>query len=562
MFGTIRRHQKWLWIAISTVTIVSFVAFFSPNQSQQSGWTSVNDTVGSINGRPVTRDQYFDAYRESQLRYLFSYGDWPGNDSMSRQSGLLERETRNRLFLIDKIEQLNIRVGESSIAQWIRDLPAFRDREDQSFRRDAYEQFVKSALPTHGLSQTDFERFVRHEVGIQHLVTLAGTAGKLVTPQEAERLLRREREEAEAAALFISSSNFLSQVVVEPAAVATYYTNRQADYRIPERMQVSYVKFASSNHFAQAEQELARNTNLNQYVEAVFKERGTNSFKDAAGAPLPPDAAKQKIREELRDSLALESARTNAVAFANALFEIGNQTNALENLAAAKGFVSHVTEPFTQFQPPADLNVSPRFSQIAAKLTPEEPFAEEVIEGPDGIYIIALKQRIPSELPPLDAIRDRVAQDYLNNKALELAQEAGRKLHTAITNAIAQSKTFEAAAAENNASPILLAPFSRESTSLPGLPNTADSSRVVSTAFSLAPGQVSNWVPTRSGGFLVHLKEIVPPTPEKLQAELPEYLKELRQARQYEAFSDWFQKEMEAARITLPGDTQQEAAAR
>ncbi len=560
MFGTIRRHQKWLWIAISTVTIVSFVAFFSPQQSRQSGWTSLQDTVGTLDGRPVSRDEYLDAYRESQLRYLFSYGEWPGNDALSRQSGLLERETRNRLFLIEKINQMGVRVGESSIAQWIAD--AFRDRENQSFRRDSYEQFVKSALPTHNLTEADFQRFVRHEVGIQHLVSLAGTAGKLVPPQEAERLLRREKEEADAAVVFISSSNFLSQVVVEPAAVATYYTNRQADYRIPDRVQVSYVKFASSNYFADAEQELAKNTNLNQYVEAVFKDRGTNAFTDATGAPLPPDAAKQKIREEIRDSLALEAARTNAVAFANALFEVGNKTNALENLAAAKGLVSHVTAPFSQFQPPPDLDVSPRFSQIAAKLTPEEPFAEEVIEGPNAVYIIALKERFPSEVPPLDSIRDRVTQDYLNSRALELAQEAGRNLYSAMTNAMAQGKTFEAAAAESSASPILLAPFTRKSTSLPGLPNAADSSRVVSTSFSLTPGHVSNWIATRSGGFLVFLKEIIPPTPERLQAELPEFLKNLRQTRQYEAFSDWFQKEMEAARITLPGDTRQEASTR
>ena len=45
MFGTIRRHQKWLWIAVSTVTIISFVAFFSPQQRRQGGWTGPNYAV-------------------------------------------------------------------------------------------------------------------------------------------------------------------------------------------------------------------------------------------------------------------------------------------------------------------------------------------------------------------------------------------------------------------------------------------------------------------------------------------------------------------------------------
>src|SRR3954447_7830512 len=98
MFGTIRRHQKWLWIVISTVTIVSFVAFFSPQRRRQAGWTGSRDQVGSINGRPVYREEYASAYREAELRYLFSYGDWPGNDNMSRQSGVMEREARNRML--------------------------------------------------------------------------------------------------------------------------------------------------------------------------------------------------------------------------------------------------------------------------------------------------------------------------------------------------------------------------------------------------------------------------------------------------------------------------------
>lgn len=558
MFGTIRRHQKWLWIAISTVTIISFVAFFSPQQTQQGGWTSTGDNVGSINGRPVTREEYANAYRESELRYLFSYGNWPGDDSMSRQSGMLEGETRNRIFLLEKIDQLDIEVSEPAIARWIAD--SFRDRTDNSFRKDSYDQFIKSTLAGRGLTQSDFERFARHEVAIQHLVALAGTAGKLVTPQEAERLLRHEKEEAEAAAVFVSSSNYLAQVTVDPAAVAAYYTNQQAVYRVPEKIQVSFVKFATSNYWAEADQELAKNTNLNQYVEAVLAERGTNTFTDASGAPLLPDAARQQIRNDIRNTVAMEEARKKAVEFANELFELGNQPNALESLAAAKGLVSEVTEPFTQYQPPQNLNVPPAFTQLAARLTMEEPFGEQVIEGEDAAYIIALKQKIPSEIPPLDSIRDRVTQDYLQSKALELAHAAGSKLHNAITNAIAQGKTFEAAAAESNVSPVLLPPFSRKTTTLPGIPNSIDTSRVINTAFSLTPGNVSDWTPTRSGGFVVHVKGVTPPSAEVVQTELPQFMKTLRQSRQYEAFSEWFQKEMEAARITLPGDKQQASA--
>jgi hypothetical protein len=555
MFGTIRRHQKWLWIVISTVTIVSFVAFFSPNRRRQGGWTGPRDYIGSINGRPITRDEYASAYREARLNYAFSYGDW--SDADARQSGIVERQTRERLFLIEKLRDLNIQVPPAATAQWI--LDEFRDRTDKSFRKDSYDQFTKAMLPSHGLAQADFERFAQHQVGLQHLITMAGTSGKLVTPQEAESLFRQENEEAQAEAAFISSSNYLAQVMVNPADVAAYYTNQQAVYRVPERMVVSYVKFAESNYVADADQTMAKNTNLNQTLEAIYLQRGTNSFKDANNVPLSPEAAKEKIREEERQSLALQEAKRKAVGFANELFEMKEKTNSLEKLAAAKGLVSEVTEPFTQFETAKNLNVPSSFAQAAFKLTPDDPVAEP-IDANDGVYIIEYRQKIPSEVPTLDRILDRVTQDYRNSKALDLAHGAGLELQGAITNAMAAGKTFQAAVVDTNASTVVLSPFKRNATTVTGIPVRADVSQLVSTAFTLTPGKVSSFVPTRTGGFVVCLKTIDPVPDDKMKTDLPEFIKTLRQRRQVEAFSEWFRKQMELARIDLPGERQRASA--
>jgi peptidyl-prolyl cis-trans isomerase D len=559
MFGTIRRHQKWLWIVVSTVTIISFVAFFSPQQRRQGGWTGPRDQIGSINGKPITRDNYAHAYREAELRYVFTYGDWPDRDTSMRQSGLIEREAKNRLLLLNTIDQLGVRVGEPAMAEWIVD--AFRDRTDKSFRKDSYQQFVSTVLPARGITKADFERFARHEVAIQHLAALAGTAGKLIPPQEAEAVFRRENEEVEAQAVFVTSSNFLAQVTEDPAAIAAYYTNHLANYRIPEKIQATYVKFANTNYLSEADQELAKSTNFNQYVETTYLQRGTNAFKDATGTVLSAEAAKQKIRDEARESFAAEEARKKAVEFANELFEAQDKTNALANLAAAKGLPSAVTEPFSQFESPPGLAVPPTFGQIASRLTPEEPYAEQPIVAEDGIYIIALHQRIPSQIPPLETVQDRVTQQYRNSKALELARAAGKELHAAVTNAIAQDKAFDVAVAEKNVSPVVLPPFSRKTTTLPGIPNPNEASQLVNTAFAVPPGQVSEFIPTSTGGFIVHVKNFIPVADERVKSELPEFTKTLRQGRQFDAFSEWFRKQMDTARVVgLPGERQQASA--
>src|ERR1700682_4350617 len=100
MIGTIRRHQKWLWAIIITVTIISFVVFFSPTSRMGSGRSHAQ--YGTLNGHPIRREEYIVAYHEPQLRYFFTNREWPEEDAKGRQRGFdMNRETRSRLFLID-----------------------------------------------------------------------------------------------------------------------------------------------------------------------------------------------------------------------------------------------------------------------------------------------------------------------------------------------------------------------------------------------------------------------------------------------------------------------------
>ena len=62
----------------------------------------------------------------------------------------------------------------------------------------------------------------------------------------------------------------------------------------------------------------------------------------------------------------------------------------------------------------------------------------------DGVYVLGLKKRLPSELPPLESIREKVSEDYRKNQALTLARTAGQSFHGTLTNQLAQSKAFHA----------------------------------------------------------------------------------------------------------------------
>src|SRR5439155_27194902 len=117
MFGTIRKHQTWLWAIIITLTIISFVIYFGPqsklNSSKGGGGTA---NFGSINGERITPEEYADTEREVSLLYFFSSGTFPSAES--KNSGFDPMvETYRRLLPVHKQKVRGINLSSESIGQ-------------------------------------------------------------------------------------------------------------------------------------------------------------------------------------------------------------------------------------------------------------------------------------------------------------------------------------------------------------------------------------------------------------------------------------------------------------
>lgn len=558
MFGTIRKHQSWLWIVIITLTIISFVYFFSPQQQMQDGYGKQN--YGSINGKDISREAYAKAARETYLRYFFmSGGNWP--DAGAQQQGFDEtREAYQWLLLIQKQEQHGIHVSPGVVADVARQML-------EPFKRaniNSVEGFRKQVLEPRGFTLEDFERFVRHYVGLQELMSVAGLSGKLVTPDEIKALYIRENQQIAASAVVFDSSNYLAKVNVTPEAIAQFYSNRLASYRIPERVQVNYVRFGLTNFYADADKELAAITNLSQRVDAIHAQN-TNLFADAKS----PEEAKTRIREQMRREVAQLNARRKANEFATEVFdkEPVSQDN-LQLLAKQHGYEVQVTPPFDRSEPPPTLNVGQQFATAAFRLSPtNEPFGGPII-GEDAVYVIAFNKRIPSEIPTLEAVREKVRNDYMQMEAARLARQDGAAFAQAVTNTVAQGKNFADAANAAKVKLIDIPPFSLSTRSLPGLDETVNINQLKQLAFSTPVGKVSPFVPTADGGIVMFVKERLPIDEAKMNEQLPAFSQYVRQSRQSEAFNDWFRREAERglrdtplARPQTPPDLQQQGGA-
>jgi len=549
MFGTFRKHQTWLWAIIIGATVISFVLYFSPDTKFKFSIlgnkplvVELNKHPVTIGGEPIPLDEEFQNVRkETLLSHFMRNGAWPGSEVTDQEE--FKRDVIFRLFLLGKLKELEVHVSEKAVAAMAHD------------RIGNYPpaNFEKDLLQPHGLMLEDFERFCRHETALQQLMSTVAVSAKLLNPREADILYRKEHEESATEAAVFWTTNFLDQVTVTPAAVSNYYARSMALYRLPERVQVAYVEFAATNYLADADQQLAKLTNLTASIDKFYADKDPKAFTNATGDVLAEADAKAQIKENLRLDTALRSARRSASEFGTELYnQQATRVEALEQLAAAKGLEVKVTPPFDRLHGLEEFHFPPEFSQKALSLTNLQTLVVTPIPGEKAFYIIALKNRIPSEMQPLEKIWDKATADYRNSQALEIARKAGNSFHATVTNGLAQKKTFGELCAQAKVKTIALPPVAPETTSLPGLDSRISLRQLQHLAMQLQPGQASNFTPTTDGGFMLYLRDRLPFDEEKVKKELPEFLGKLRQYRQNQAFDQWFRRSAEQARLVIP----------
>ncbi|MGO8676988.1 MAG: peptidyl-prolyl cis-trans isomerase [Limisphaerales bacterium] len=530
MFGTIRRHQKWLWAVIITLTVISFVIYFSPYSKINSGERRGPMNLGTINGQRISEETFWSAEHEIALRYFIMNGGRAPDEETRRN---FERDTLQWLFLINKQEQAGIHISPDKVAEIARNMVL------SSFQRsgagNVSPEGAARLLEANGFQSADLERYVQHYLGMQELLAAVGVSGKLATPEEISELYVREHQELATEAAIFHASNYLAGVTVTPQALSQFFSNQMAEYRIPERVQVSYVKFPVTNAWASSEQYWAK-TNLNEIVEANYQRLGTNYFKDAK----TPDQVRAKLREELIRQHALLQVRKEANEFARPLFDLKEpHTQDLVACAKTNGLKVEVAEPFDQDHTPKGLDVDEDFATAAFRLTPDQPLGGPLV-GRDGVYVIGLDKRLPEEKPPLDQIRDRVTADFKLDQARSMARQAGIAFHRGLTNSLAQGQGFDAICAGAKLKPVSLPPFSLSSRELPGVDESINQNMLKQVAFGTPVGKVSGFQWTADGGFVLFVKSKVPMDEAKMKADLPAFAQGVRQQWQNEAFNEWF----------------------
>jgi hypothetical protein len=524
MFGTIRKHQKWLWIVIIGITILGMVVWQSQtgNGNQRGG----SGNFGSIDNKAITGTEWERAKNDVYLMYYVRTHQWPDNASEFDVTSALYQ----RLMLTRRMDEYNIHADPEAAAQFARVLLG----QWEQGQPISNEKFL-AELKRKNLTAEDFEHFLEGDIAIRQLEEVVGTSGKVVTPDEIQSLYVQQYQELAVDAVFFSASNYLAKIPAPtPDALGQFYTNQQATYREPDKMQLRYVFFNVTNFMPAAEQQFG--TNLNRTVDEAMARFGTNISQ--LGKTV--EEARGKVRELLLQQVAQSNAIVQAKALATELKGKTNALATLEALAKERKLEVKTTKPFDKEFGPGEMNLGPNVSGATFfELTPEDPLMEPV-RGTDGVYVLVYDKVIPSHIPALSEIRDRVEEDYKLSLALRRAQLDGQSFAQTATNEMAHGKTFAQTCETTRVTLVPVPPFSLGTTRLPEVEERGDLNTFKTTAFGTPVGKVSTFTQTADGGFVVHVKQRLPLDEAKMKTQLPEFSNLVRQRRQSEAFNIWF----------------------
>jgi hypothetical protein len=555
MIGTIRRHQQWLWYVIIAAIIVSFVWYFQPSRRFGGGGGGSDmpaTDLGSVFGQPITPQQLTAAEREGRLFFRLRFNEWPDSEDQKKE---VEKWAQQRLVLDAELKLHKIDVTDQAAARFTKQLMGVRPYDNLPM--DKFNDFVQNELGRKGgLSFDDFDHFVRHQAGQEYLISLFGMSGKLITDKEAAFFYHRENEPMSVQTVSFNASDFYAQTAPTDDELKDYFDKHQADYRLPDRVQVNYIQFDASNYLAKADQQLT--TNLEARVDEVYHTQGPDAFKDKDGKPLTQEAAETLIKKEVRLVQAVTEARRDADAFMNELFDGHDNDHPfsvydLEKLAQTKGMTVKTTPPFDAKNGTPELNIPPAQLQLLFSLQLSDPddkenstlYAPSPLRGTNAVYVCGLAKQFPSQLRTLDEVRDQVVKDYRQEKSVELAKEAGDRFLSAVQVGLMQGKTFAAICASQYVRPKTLPPFSLVTTSIPDIQDKAEFEQLQSASFNVPTGQCSKLLPTADGGMAAYVQARLPVDEAAMQKELPAYLDKMREQRQVAAFEEWFGRQMQ-----------------
>jgi hypothetical protein len=554
MMKALRRHKDWLMIVIAVLSI-PFVFYFV--RTPDYGAMARGD-IGQIYGRKLTQLEIDRNARLGGLAQALGMSDLWSTLSLNQPGNAGYGEFALKLIILrHEAERLGLRPSGSEIADVVRKLPAFQG--ESGFDINKFNDFVRNYLPPMGLGEEHIEQVVRDELCMNEIKKLLA-AGITVSKGELDENFQRGYDKFYVNVIRLQSGDFDKDIKVNDEDVQKYFDAHKSELKADEKRKVEFVRLGLT-------EEAHEYTNLpgplsQPAYSSIFLDR---FIRDLIGGyfVIPPSSASDMTAQGWNEQNtltgterieALQKLADRATDFTQALLE-----KDADFRHAAEKFQLPVQETgeFTAAASDPQLKVDTQLGAAAFKLTAQEPNSDP-IQVANGFYILHLTGITEARPLTLEEAKPKIVDSLKKSRARELISTKGAEVAQQLREATKSGQSLEAAIQKAGVKAEKVPPFSlmdEETTESQGSEvknqsqknETPDFAAIKNAVAFLSPGDISDFSPSGSDGFIAVLEKQEPSTNSDIGEKKAAFEKRLLDNKERIVFYEWLHDRQEAA---------------
>lgn len=505
--------------------------------------------IGSIFGKKISFEKYLESWQVSKQFAQNQYGE-------NIDSEKIDELAWNRLILLEEVQQRNITVTDKELAQVITSLPQFQ--RNGAFDPRYYQQRLGHRL-------TKFEQQMKEDIAIAKLRNDV-ISEVVVEDEEVLAEYTKERRQAALSVIVIDPAQYESEIAVSDAALEKYYEEHKEAFKTADQISIRYIEILLSDiektvEIPDKDIEAYYEANLEEYgeevVDTLVLPEGGSASPDVAGDAAETEGPKSKtvikyrnleevkdeIREELKQEVLQAAVATTVRRVEDNLYEYFD----LEKVAHDFSFTIQETGYFSENQPIPDIGFSQPIAKAAFALEVVGDVSE-LVKTPEGYYILQLKDKKESYIPPFQEAKESVKAQYLREQSLLRAEKKAEELRTQIQDSIQNGgKTLE-----ETASILGYEVQKTELFTLSGyIPYIGFSPETSALIANLALNEIAPVISNQQGSFIIRLDELQDVDKELFAQQKEGFREKMVIRKQSEYYQKWFEELKEKANLTL-----------
>ena len=250
-----------------------------------------------------------------------------------------------------------------------------------------------------------------------------------------------------------------------------------------------------------------------------------------------------EARNEIEKTLQTDRARNLAYDEAENVYDATFEGRDLADIAQERNLKMMMTELFAQKKPPKGIKDAARFASVAFNLPDNE--ASDIQEFSDGYYLMEVVEKVPSTIPQLKAVEDRVKKDVIKEKQDAKALSEANRFLVELKN----GQSFDAASQKFKSAPKKTGFFKRNDS----IPNIGREPGIGQKAFKLSdhdrlPGEP---LKGQKGYYVISLRERQESELNGFEEEKDAVTERLLQQKTFKTMDAWLKRIKNESQISI-----------